>query len=182
MQVSVAFGWCSWLSRLPNTQKVPSSILGSNTLFCKKKKKKKGHPQPIPTGTSLLGGKKKCILRGSNSRGHCPMGLKSIALTTRPRMLVCLPNSRPSGAMDSASDFGSGGWGFESLLGLLFFFFFSWHRRTRAVRSRSTAWQSVSHVRMAQWIRRLPTEQEIPGSSPGMDSFFFFFSVDAQDG
>ena len=28
---------------------------------------------------------------------------------------------RPSGAMDSASDFGSGGWGFESLLGLFFF-------------------------------------------------------------
>ena len=27
----------------------------------------------------------------------------------------------PSGAMDSASDFGSGGWGFESPLGLLFF-------------------------------------------------------------
>ena len=26
----------------------------------------------------------------------------------------------PSGAMDSASDFGSGGWGFESLLGLFF--------------------------------------------------------------
>ena len=32
----------------------------------------------------------------------------------------------------------------------------------------------VSHVRMAQWIRRLPTEQEIPGSSPGMDSLFAF--------
>ena len=32
----------------------------------------------------------------------------------------------PSGAMDSASDFGSGGWGFESPLGLLIFggFFF----------------------------------------------------------
>ena len=25
------------------------------------------------------------------------------------------------------------------------------------------------HVPMAQWIRRLPTEQEIPGSSPGRD-------------
>ena len=24
---------------------------------------------------------------------------------------------------------------------------------------------------MAQWIRRLPTEQEIPGSSPGMGLF-----------
>ena len=32
-----------------------------------------------------------------------------------------------------------------------------------------------SNVRMAQWIRRLPTEQEIPSSSLGMDSFFFFF-------
>jgi hypothetical protein len=30
--------------------------------------------------------KKHCILRGSNPRGLCPMGLKSIALTTRPRM------------------------------------------------------------------------------------------------
>ena len=27
---------------------------------------------------------------------------------------------------------------------------------------------------MAQWIRRLPTEQEIPGSSPGMGFFFVF--------
>ena len=27
------FGWCSWLSRQSNTLKVPSSILGSNTLF-----------------------------------------------------------------------------------------------------------------------------------------------------
>ena len=27
-------------------------------------------------------------------------------------------------------------------------------------------------VRMAQWIRRLPTEQEIPGSSPGTDYFY----------
>ena len=36
---------------------------------------------------------------------------------------ICL-----SGAMDSASDFGSGGWGFESPLGLFFFFF-----RTRKV-------------------------------------------------
>ena len=32
------------------------------------------------------GEKKECILRGSNPRGLCPMGLKSIALTTRPRM------------------------------------------------------------------------------------------------
>ena len=29
-----------------------------------------------------------CILRGSNSRGLCPLGLKSSALTTRPRMRV----------------------------------------------------------------------------------------------
>ena len=26
----------------------------------------------------------------------------------------------------------------------------------------------ITRARMAQWIRRLPTEQEIPGSSPGM--------------
>jgi hypothetical protein len=31
---------------------------------------------------------------------------------------------------------------------------------------------SVVKARMAQWIRRLPTEQEIPGSSPGMGFFF----------
>jgi hypothetical protein len=28
-------------------------------------------------------------------------------------------------------------------------------------------------VCMAQWIRRLPTEQETAGSNPAMDSFFF---------
>ena len=33
---------------------------------------------------------------------------------------------------------------------------------------------SVHQARMAQWIRRLPTEQEILGSSP---STGFFFSV-----
>ena len=35
---------------------------------------------------------------------------------------------RPSGAMDSASDFGSGGWGFESLLGL---FFLSYNKKKK---------------------------------------------------
>ena len=29
-------------------------------------------------------------------------------------------------------------------------------------------------VRVAQWIRRLPTKQKIPGSSPGMDFYYFF--------
>ena len=33
------------------------------------------------------------------------------------------PPDRPSGAMDSASDFGSGGWGFESPQGLVIIFF-----------------------------------------------------------
>ena len=28
---------------------------------------------------------------------------------------------------------------------------------------------------MAQWIRRLPTKQKIPGSSPGMDFLYIFF-------
>ena len=42
-----------------------------------------------------------------------------------PVAAIC--RSGPSGAMDSASDFGSGGWGFESPLGLFFWwsFFFS---------------------------------------------------------
>ena len=33
---------------------------------------------------------------------------------------------RPCGAMDSASDFGSGGWGFESPQGLNVLLFFCW--------------------------------------------------------
>jgi hypothetical protein len=33
-----------------------------------------------------------CILRGSNPRGLCPLGLKSSALTTRPRMRAPAPN------------------------------------------------------------------------------------------
>ena len=33
---------------------------------------------------------------------------------------------------------------------------------------------------MAQWIRRLPTEQEIPGSSPGMGCFDLIVFLSAQ--
>ena len=53
-----------------------------------------------------------------------PLGLKSSALTIeRELFMKCL-----SGAMDSASDFGSGGWGFESPLGLFLFLFLSYLR------------------------------------------------------
>ena len=37
----------------------------------------------------------KCILRGSNPRGLSPLGLKSSALTTRPRMQAPAPNWLP---------------------------------------------------------------------------------------
>ena len=30
---------------------------------------------------------------------------------------------------------------------------------------------------VAQWITRLPTEQKIPGSSPGKIAYFFYFYV-----
>jgi hypothetical protein len=50
--------------------------------------------------------------------------------------------------------------------------------RVSCVTGRNTNHYTTSEVaiklckaRMAQWIRRLPTEQEIPGSSPGMGYF-----------
>lgn len=36
-------------------------------------------------------------------------------------------------------------------------------------------------VRVAQWTRRLPTEQEIPGSSPGADVSFHSVVVSTRD-
>lgn len=52
-------------------------------------------------------------------------------------IFVFVGTYRPSGAMDSASDFGSGGWGFESPLGLQFFFLFL-----------------VEKASLAEWLRR----------------------------
>ena len=43
-------------------------------------------PATLCTCDHLSQQKKRCILRGSNPRGLCPLGLKSSALTTRPRM------------------------------------------------------------------------------------------------
>ena len=43
-------------------------------------------PATLPRLTHEKSKQKDCILRGSNSRGLCPLGLKSSALTTRPRM------------------------------------------------------------------------------------------------
>ena len=36
----------------------------------------------------------------------------------------------------------------------------------------ANAHDDITVVRVAQWIRRPPTEREIPGSSPGMDNEF----------
>ena len=49
--------------------------------------------------------------------------------------------------------------------------------RLTAGRATDCAIQELTQARMAQWIRRLPTEQEIPGSSPGMGFFHFMFEV-----
>ena len=49
------------------------------------------HPWSVTTPPVVVEGKNgvsHCILRGSNPRGLCPLGLKSSALTTRPRMRV----------------------------------------------------------------------------------------------
>ena len=36
---------------------------------------------------------------------------------------------------------------------------------------------TLIQVSMAQWIRRLTTDQEIPGSTPGRYTFAFFFDL-----
>ena len=60
---------------------------------------------------------------------------------------------RPCGAMDSASDFGSGGWGFESpqgLCGMTIFGFF-W-APILVFRLRPLDWRVVASL--AEWLRR----------------------------
>jgi hypothetical protein len=42
----------------------------------------------------------------------------------------------------------------------------------------TTAASVLTVVCMAQWIRRLPTEQETAGSNPAMDSFLRFWQID----
>ena len=61
-------------------------------------------------------------------------------------LVVWLPVG-PSGAMDSASDFGSGGWGFESPLGLEFFWcvFVCWSH---------CGWVMARKASLAEWLRR----------------------------
>jgi hypothetical protein len=138
MYISAAFGWCSWLSRLPNTQKVPSSILGSNTPFLPSAKSHGFDGFDWGSGghtTSILGRVVKAM--DLSPIGQCPRGFE-------PRRMhgsfFVLPH-------------------FEEL---------------------TVAGFNITHVRLAQWIRRLPTEQEIAGSNPAMDSSFcsiFFFLV-----
>ncbi len=57
-------------------------------------------------------------LMGYARVGSNPTVVDNFLCALRWWMQVC-----PCGAMDSASDFGSGGWGFESPQGLLFFSF-----------------------------------------------------------
>ena len=48
---------------------------------------------------------------------------------------------------------------------------------TRARLSFHTILHMINSGLVAQWITRLPTEQKIPGSSPGkVDSILFFFT------
>ena len=63
--------------------------------------------------------------------GFARVGSNPTVVDNFLRIVVLEFQVRPCGAMDSASDFGSGGWGFESPQGLCmqpFFFFFvcSW--------------------------------------------------------
>lgn len=45
-----------------------------------------GPKNPLTSTNPFWFKKSQCNLRGSNSRGLCPLGLKSSALTTRPRL------------------------------------------------------------------------------------------------
>ena len=57
----------------------------------------------------------------------------------------------------------------------------SMHEAQGSIPCSSTVFLSCffSQARMAQWIRRLPTEQEILGSSPSMGFFFLGDNPDA---
>jgi hypothetical protein len=80
--------------------------------------------------------------------GSNPTVVDNFLCAVRRWLQVC-----PCGAMDSASDFGSGGWGFESpqgLCGMTIFGFF-WPR-ILVFALRPLDWRVVASL--AEWLRR----------------------------
>ena len=100
--------------------------------------------------------------------GFARVGSNPTVVDNFLRIVVLEFQVRPCGAMDSASDFGSGGWGFESPQGL--FFLLSLFGRTLC------AWCILGCDNMAEWLRRQPAKLmgfARVGSNPTVVVYFF---------